>query len=169
MELSTRVKRRPRRPGGARPAPAAEHPYRLVTNTTSRSRAMLVKRLRDYGFGVVAEELFTATLAGADVGKDAGYSCVAPFLPEAALADMGDLELCGGTSGRGRPDSGGGASRRSGGALDLPPAPGGLRLPDVRSRAHRARPGPVLAARGPAGLDAGPSWLPWSLPRARAR
>jgi phospholysine phosphohistidine inorganic pyrophosphate phosphatase len=76
-------------------------PYRLVTNTTSRSRAMLVKRLGDYGFGVSAEELFTATIAGADVARDAGYRCVAPFLPEAALVDMGDLELCGGTSGHG--------------------------------------------------------------------
>src|SRR6185503_3110815 len=76
-------------------------PYRLVTNTTSRSRAMLVKRLRDYGFAVSAEELFTATIAGADVARDAGYSCVAPFLPEPALVDMGDLQLCGGTSGQG--------------------------------------------------------------------
>jgi len=77
-----------------------EIPHRLVTNTTSRSRAMLVQRLRAYGFDVSAEEVFTATLAGADVVKDAGYRCVAPFVPEPALSDMQDLELCGGTSGR---------------------------------------------------------------------
>ncbi len=75
-------------------------PYRLVTNTTSRSRALLVQRLRDYGFDVSAEDIFTATLAGAAVAKDAGYRCVTPFVPEASLADMGDLDLCGGTSGR---------------------------------------------------------------------
>ena len=75
-------------------------PYRLVTNTTSRSRAVLVQRLRDYGFDVSAEEVFTATLAGAAVAKDAGYHCVTPFVPEAALADMSDLDLCGGTSGQ---------------------------------------------------------------------
>ena len=75
-------------------------PHRLVTNTTSRSRAMLVQRLRDYGFDVSPEEVFTATLAGTEVIKDAGYRCVAPFLPEPALGDMQDLELCGGTSGQ---------------------------------------------------------------------
>ena len=82
-------------------------PYRLVTNTTSRSRALLVQRLRGYGFDVSAEEVFTATLAGAAVAKDAGYRCVTPFVPEAALADMSDLDLCGGTSGRpaGRPEA----------------------------------------------------------------
>jgi phospholysine phosphohistidine inorganic pyrophosphate phosphatase len=74
-------------------------PYRLVTNTTSRSRAMLVQRLQDYGFDVSAEEVFTATVAGAEVVKDAGYRCVAPFVPEPALSDLQDLELCGGTSG----------------------------------------------------------------------
>jgi len=77
-----------------------EIPHRLVTNTTSRSRAMLVQRLRDYGFDVSPEEVFTATLAGTDVVKDAGYRRVAPFVPEPALSDMQDLELCGGTSGR---------------------------------------------------------------------
>jgi HAD superfamily hydrolase (TIGR01458 family) len=61
---------------------------------------MLVQRLQDYGFQVSAEEVFTATLAGTEVVKDAGYRCVAPFVPEPALADMDDLELCGGTSGR---------------------------------------------------------------------
>ena len=35
-------------------------PFRLVTNTTSRSRAMLVERLRGYGFEAAPEEIFTA-------------------------------------------------------------------------------------------------------------
>jgi HAD superfamily hydrolase (TIGR01458 family) len=77
-----------------------EVPYRLVTNTTSRSRDMLVERLRKYGFDVSANEVFTATLAGAEVARDAAYGCVAPFVPEPALVDLGDLDLCGGTSGR---------------------------------------------------------------------
>ena len=45
-------------------------PFRLVTNTTSRSRAMLVERLRGYGFGVRAEEIFSATLAGGGVADN---------------------------------------------------------------------------------------------------
>ena len=74
-------------------------PFRLVTNTTSRSRALVVQRLAGYGFDVSAEEVFTATLAGVHVVKEAGYRVVAPFVPEQALADMADLELAGGTSG----------------------------------------------------------------------
>src|SRR3954463_1541300 len=75
-------------------------PLRLVTNTTSRSRAMLVERLRGYGFEVVREELFTATLAGAALALNAGYRSVAPFMPEPALEDLAALELRGGVSNR---------------------------------------------------------------------
>jgi phospholysine phosphohistidine inorganic pyrophosphate phosphatase len=58
-----------------------------------------VERLAGCGLNVSAQEVFTATLAGAQVAKQAGYHLVAPFVPDAALADMADLELCGGTSG----------------------------------------------------------------------
>jgi phospholysine phosphohistidine inorganic pyrophosphate phosphatase len=75
-------------------------PHRLVTNTTSRSRGMLVQRLRGYGFHVSEEEVFTATLAGADLARASGHRRVAPFVPEAALEDMVGLELRGGTSGK---------------------------------------------------------------------
>lgn len=75
-------------------------PHRLVSNTTSRSRSMLVQRLRSYGFDVSAEEVFTATVAGSEVARSMGYTCVAPFVAEPALEDMGELELAGGTSGR---------------------------------------------------------------------
>jgi phospholysine phosphohistidine inorganic pyrophosphate phosphatase len=70
-----------------------------VTNTTSRSRSLLVQRLAGYGLNVSAEEVFTATLAGAQMARQAGYRVVAPFVPEPALADLAGLELCGGTSG----------------------------------------------------------------------
>jgi phospholysine phosphohistidine inorganic pyrophosphate phosphatase len=74
-------------------------PHRLVTNTTSRSRSMLVERLQGYGFAVSADEVFTATLAGSVLASTAGYRRVAPFIAEPALEDMGELELVGGTSG----------------------------------------------------------------------
>ncbi|MGH7498343.1 MAG: HAD-IIA family hydrolase [Gemmatimonadales bacterium] len=74
-------------------------PFRLVTNTTTRSRAMLVQRLAAYGFEVEAEEIFTATLAGVALIRSAGYRTVAPFVPPGALADMAGLNLAGGTSG----------------------------------------------------------------------
>ncbi len=75
-------------------------PFRLVTNTTSRSRAMLVERMRGYGFAVEPEEIFTATLAGAALARDSGLRIVAPFLPGPALEDLSGLELVGGSSGR---------------------------------------------------------------------
>jgi HAD superfamily hydrolase (TIGR01458 family) len=75
-------------------------PFRLVTNTTSRSRSMLVKRLEEYGFQVGASEIFTATIAGAELARASGYGSIAPFTPEAALEDLGGFQLLGGTSGR---------------------------------------------------------------------
>jgi HAD superfamily hydrolase (TIGR01458 family) len=74
-------------------------PFRLVTNTTSRSRSMLIERLEGYGFDVEPEEIFTATLAGAELARASGYRRVAPFTPEPALEDLAGLELVGGTSG----------------------------------------------------------------------
>src|SRR5688572_17720076 len=87
-------------------------PFRLVTNTTSRSRAMLVERMRGYGFAVEPEEVFTATLAGAAFARESGIRVVAPFLPAPALEDLSGLELVGGSSGRKSPpraERGGGA------------------------------------------------------------
>lgn len=73
-------------------------PFRLVTNTTSRSRTMLLHRLRGDGFAVEAEEIFTATLAGAQVLRAGGYRRVAPFVPSAALDDLVGFTLVGGTA-----------------------------------------------------------------------
>jgi phospholysine phosphohistidine inorganic pyrophosphate phosphatase len=77
-------------------------PFRLVTNTTSRSRRMLVDRLAGYGLAVTPEEIVTATLAGVELVRAAGYRRVAPFVPAGALEDMGGLPLAGGTSGQPR-------------------------------------------------------------------
>jgi phospholysine phosphohistidine inorganic pyrophosphate phosphatase len=74
-------------------------PFRLVTNTTSRSRAKIVERLIGYGFTVRREEVFTATLAGVELLRQAGHRRVAPFVPAGALEDMSGLDLVGGTSG----------------------------------------------------------------------
>jgi HAD superfamily hydrolase (TIGR01458 family) len=75
-------------------------PFRLVTNTTTRSRRMLVDRLAGYGFDTRPEEIVTATLAGVELIRAAGHRRVVPFLPDAALEDMAGLDLRGGTSGR---------------------------------------------------------------------
>jgi phospholysine phosphohistidine inorganic pyrophosphate phosphatase len=83
-------------------------PFLLVTNTTSRSRSGLVARMASYGIDVSEPEVFTATLAGAEIARSAGFSKVAPFIPEPALEDLAGLDLAGGTSGRrsgSRPDA----------------------------------------------------------------
>ena len=77
-------------------------PFRLVTNTTSRSRRMLVDRLAGYGLAVASGEIVTATLAGVELIRAAGYGRVAPFVPAGALEDMGGFALVGGTSDRPR-------------------------------------------------------------------
>jgi HAD superfamily hydrolase (TIGR01458 family) len=57
---------------------------------------------------VSEDEIFTATVAGVRLAQKRGFRRIAPFTPEAALADMDPVELCGGTSGRpalSRPDA----------------------------------------------------------------
>ena len=81
-------------------------PFRLVTNTTSRSRAMLLERLQGYGFRALPEEIFSATLAGAALAREFGYRTLAPFLPAPTLEDLAGFDLVGGVSGRrGSPDA----------------------------------------------------------------
>ncbi len=84
---------------------AARLPFRLVTNTTSRSRAMLVERLRGLGIAVSAEEIVSAPVAAATLARDRGHAVVAPFLPEPALEDLEGVTLTGGITGsnNGRP------------------------------------------------------------------
>lgn len=75
-------------------------PFRLVTNTTTRSRRMLLERLAGYGFAVEASDIVTATLAGVELVRTAGYRRIAPFVPAGALEDLAGLDLRGGTSSR---------------------------------------------------------------------
>ena len=72
-------------------------PFRLVTNTTSRSRSGIVARMAGYGIDVSEREVFTATLAGAEAAHAAGFTKVAPFVPKPALEDLQGLNLVGGT------------------------------------------------------------------------
>jgi HAD superfamily hydrolase (TIGR01458 family) len=68
-------------------------PFRLVSNTTSRSRAMLVERLRGFGIAVEPHEVWTAPLAAARVARARGHARVLALLPEAAWADLGGLDV----------------------------------------------------------------------------
>lgn len=75
-------------------------PHRFVTNTTSRSRAMLAARLASLGIAVRASDILTAPGAAAARLRAAGHAVVAPFLPAPALEDLAGLALRGGTAGR---------------------------------------------------------------------
>jgi HAD superfamily hydrolase (TIGR01458 family) len=73
-------------------------PFRLLTNTTMRSRAQLLAHVRDLGFSVTADELFTPSVAAAALLADRGCRTVAPFVPEAAMHDLSNLEFVGGVT-----------------------------------------------------------------------
>ena len=122
-------------------------PFRLVTNTTTRSRAMLVERLSCYGFAVRAEEIFTATLAGVEILEGAGYRVIAPFVPAGALEEMAGRPLTGGTSGISRRRRRRRRRRRSGRSVDLRAASGGVRGAARGRVAGRALPRSFLAGR----------------------
>ena len=68
-------------------------PFRLVSNTTSRSRAMLVERLERLGFAVEPHEVWTAPLAAARLARERGHRRVLALLPEAAWVDLEALEV----------------------------------------------------------------------------
>jgi HAD superfamily hydrolase (TIGR01458 family) len=68
-------------------------PFRLVSNTTSRSRAMLVDRLRGFGIAVEPHEVWTAPLAAARLARERGHGRALALLPEAAWGDLEGLEV----------------------------------------------------------------------------
>lgn len=73
-------------------------PFRLLTNTTSRSRRLLLDRLGSYGFEVQAGEIFTAVRAGALLARAGGHTRLAPYLAPEALEDLAEFGLAGGTA-----------------------------------------------------------------------
>ena len=73
-------------------------PLRFVTNTTSKPRRAIVKRLRSYGFEVHPQEVFTALLAGATLARELDVKTILPLVPPEALEDLDGFDLVGGTS-----------------------------------------------------------------------
>jgi HAD superfamily hydrolase (TIGR01450 family) len=75
-------------------------PCRFLTNTTSISRRGLGERLRGYGYDVAESEIITPLVTAAALLKAEGIRTVMPFVPEAALEDLKEFELVGGTATR---------------------------------------------------------------------
>jgi HAD superfamily hydrolase (TIGR01458 family) len=73
-------------------------PFRLVTNTTSRPRRLLVERLHSYGFEVEASDIQTPVLTAVRLLAEGGHRRLAPFLPAGSLEDLTGFELAGGVA-----------------------------------------------------------------------
>jgi len=68
-------------------------PFRLLTNTTSKSRAQLSRELGDIGFEVPSEEIYTASAVAAAYLKGQGAQRCWVLLRGTALDEFRDLEL----------------------------------------------------------------------------
>ncbi len=86
-------------------------PFRCVTNTTSKPRVRLLERLRGYGYEVEADDILTPLRVGVAIARARRHRVVAPFVSEATLVDLEELELVGGTSGSGGRDASPASSR----------------------------------------------------------
>lgn len=73
-------------------------PFALVTNTTSKSRTMIVARLAAHGIAVSERQVVTAPRAAAALAISKGWHRVSAFLPSASLLDLEPLVLSGGVS-----------------------------------------------------------------------
>jgi len=67
-------------------------PFRLITNTTMRSRNTLWKRLSSIGFHLREEEIFTAVRAAVEYLKSAGAKSYFPLITDDAKAEFTGFE-----------------------------------------------------------------------------
>jgi HAD superfamily hydrolase (TIGR01458 family) len=68
-------------------------PFRLVTNTTRRSRRLLADRLAGYGFAAEPSEIITAPMSGVALLKERGTRRVAAFVAPDTLEDFAEFDL----------------------------------------------------------------------------
>jgi HAD superfamily hydrolase (TIGR01458 family) len=71
---------------------AAGVPMRFLTNTTTKSRATIAAKLDAMGFGIRAEEIFTAPRVAAGVLRARGVESAYFLLKPEVLADMEGIE-----------------------------------------------------------------------------
>ena len=80
-------------------------PFRAVTNSTTRSRSGLVRRLTEFGYDLTVEEIITPVLAARTLCRTRGHTHVAAYLPEAAHEDLAGLVVEEGGAATGTPDA----------------------------------------------------------------
>ena len=74
-------------------------PLRFVTNATLHTAESVLGRLRDNGFEVEENELFTPAVSASRLLKDFGVRIIAPFVEPEILDDFSDFTMVGGRSG----------------------------------------------------------------------
>ncbi len=67
-------------------------PFRLVTNTTSRSRRLVVEGLRSMGFEIEQSDVLTPAALAVRHCRDRGYTRVALHVAPALLEDLRELD-----------------------------------------------------------------------------
>jgi phospholysine phosphohistidine inorganic pyrophosphate phosphatase len=95
-------------PGGPQALSALRErgiPFRAVTNTTSRSRAGLGRRLAGLGYDLSPGEIITPVLAAQGLCRRRGHTRVVAYVPEAAWEDLAGLETRRGGTGGPLPDA----------------------------------------------------------------
>jgi HAD superfamily hydrolase (TIGR01458 family) len=65
--------------------------FRLVTNTTSRSRRLVVERLNDMGFDLAEDDVLTPAAPAIKLCRDRGYGHVAVHVAAEMAEDFGEL------------------------------------------------------------------------------
>lgn len=70
-------------------------PFHCVTNTTSRSRAGLARRLADLGYDITSGEIFTPVVAASVHCRAQRLRRVAVYFPASALEDLEGVEVVG--------------------------------------------------------------------------
>jgi HAD superfamily hydrolase (TIGR01458 family) len=68
-------------------------PYRFVTNTTSKPRAVLLDKLRGLGLTLAPDELFTAPVIGRDYLLSRGLTRCFPLIKASLQGDLEGVEL----------------------------------------------------------------------------
>lgn len=75
-------------------------PFKFVSNSTGRSRRLLVERLASYGLATTTDHVVTAVRAGVQLLQARGVKTIMPFVAEPALEDLTEFRVMGGTSGQ---------------------------------------------------------------------
>jgi phospholysine phosphohistidine inorganic pyrophosphate phosphatase len=89
---------------GAVAAIAALHddrvPFRFLTNTTSRSRAGVVRQLQAFGFAIAPSHIQTPIVVATALAQAEGITTLVPYVAEEAFEDLAGFDILGGTAGR---------------------------------------------------------------------